>query len=492
MKRLFQSFALVLMATLALTGCKNDPKTPQTKNTDVVVAINLGDDLRAAISDLPDGRKKGDIAQLDQFDVYLLGSNGDILEAKRFVKNSTEYNELIKKTANGVAGGYKFLEVAGNPKSVAVMANYGGNILAKGKTLEDLTSTVLSVEESKALFLGAAELKSIGTEPKEPKPQAVDNNKQNVKAAVVTVKATINRFQIKKVKFGKVAWKEGARDKAKEWQKKWLETNKNQVTGLSNSEKRKKAEKAFADEVGTFDWNKEGDGAWTKKTEWDKYFQVIDVTKALRGTFLNRFNHKIDGNAKPYDLAWIFVHGDDRYNKTDGTYHADLYGKTYKKDDNKTWVDATSIASYYDVNLSDKLTNNKVIAFNYFYEGVTDYSKDSQDSPKIVFYFNSKPSDRGEGTYVSEDFQFVAIKGYTTDADLQTPLDVNKAKGTTLINLDLTKVKGGRGVLVEVGNDIPGVTPPGGGEEPEPTKKVNVVVEVQVEPWTEQEVYPVI
>ncbi len=492
MKKLFQSFALVLMATLALTGCKNDPKTPQTKNTDVVVAINLGDDLRAAISDLPDGRKKGDIAQLDQFDVYLLSSNGDILEAKRFMKNSTEYNELTKKTTTNGAGGYKFLDVVGNPKSVAVIANYGGNILAKGKMLEDLTSTVLSVEESKALFLGAAELKSIGTEPKDPNPQTINNNEQNVKVAVVTVKAAINRFQIKAVKFGKVDWKDGARDKAKEWQKKWLETNKNQVASLSNSEKRKKAEEAFAAEVGTFDWNKAGDVAWTKKTEWDKYFEVIDVTKALRGTFLNRFNHKIDGNAKPYDLAWIFVHGDGRYDKTNGTYHADLYGKTYNKDDGKTWVDATSIASYYDAKLSEKLTNNKVIAFNYFYEGITDYSKDSQNSPKIVFYFNSTPSNNDKASYVSEDFQFVAIKGYTTDAELQTPLDANKAKGTTLINLDLTKVKGGRGVLVEVGNDIPGVTPPGGGEDPEPTKKVNVVVEVQVEPWTEQDVYPVI
>ena len=61
------------------------------------------------------------------------------------------------------------------------------------------------------------------------------------------------------------------------------------------------------------------------------------------------------------------------------------------------------------------------------------------------------------------------------------------------MNIDLSAVNGGNGILVDVDPTIPeGVTPEPDGKEDFDSENVNVIVRVQVQPWTAVNVFPIL
>ena len=83
---------------------------------------------------------------------------------------------------------------------------------------------------------------------------------------------------------------------------------------------------------------------------------------------------------------------------------------------------------------------------------------------------------------------------YTSDAaDERSSVDLEAAKGGYLINLDLAALNGGQGILVDVDPSIPeGVTPEPGGQGDLEDENVNVIVRVEVQPWTAVNVFPIL
>ena len=71
--------------------------------------------------------------------------------------------------------------------------------------------------------------------------------------------------------------------------------------------------------------------------------------------------------------------------------------------------------------------------------------------------------------------------------------DLEARKGGYLINLDLAALNGGQGILVDVDPSIPeGVTPEPGGQGDLEDENVNVIVRVEVQPWTAENVFPIL
>ena len=71
--------------------------------------------------------------------------------------------------------------------------------------------------------------------------------------------------------------------------------------------------------------------------------------------------------------------------------------------------------------------------------------------------------------------------------------DVPAGKGGYLINLNLSTLNNGQGILVDTDPTIPeGVTPEPGGQEDLEDENVNVIVRVQVQAWTAVNVFPIL
>ena len=119
--------------------------------------------------------------------------------------------------------------------------------------------------------------------------------------------------------------------------------------------------------------------------------------------------------------------------------------------------------------------------------GITGYGK-TNNAPKLAFVF--KTGDAG----VSVDRRFVVISGYAkTEGATDGTTDVPAGKGGYLINLNLSTLNNGQGILVDTDPTIPeGVTPEPGGQEDLEDENVNVIVRVQVQAWTAVNVFPIL
>ena len=123
----------------------------------------------------------------------------------------------------------------------------------------------------------------------------------------------------------------------------------------------------------------------------------------------------------------------------------------------------------------------------FFSNGITGYGK-TNNAPKLAFVF--KTGDAG----VSVDRRFVVISGYAkTEGATDGTTDVPAGKGGYLINLNLSTLNNGQGILVDTDPTIPeGVTPEPGGQEDLEDENVNVIVRVQVQAWTAVNVFPIL
>ena len=108
--------------------------------------------------------------------------------------------------------------------------------------------------------------------------------------------------------------------------------------------------------------------------------------------------------------------------------------------------------------------------------------------PELAFVF--KTGDDG----VSADRRFVVISGYAkTEGATDGTTDVPAGKGGYLINLNLSTLNNGQGILVDTDPTIPeGVTPEPGGQEDLEDENVNVIVRVEVQAWTAVNVFPIL
>ena len=111
----------------------------------------------------------------------------------------------------------------------------------------------------------------------------------------------MNRFQVLGTKFSKIEWKQGGQQAAEQWQKDWLQKNTGKQPGDALA--------AFVAAVGKYD---QKTGKSPQETEWDKYFQVVDVTAENTGIVMNRFY--------------------DKFHVLDQTSNTLMYAKTYAGD----------------------------------------------------------------------------------------------------------------------------------------------------------------
>ena len=99
--------ALLMMGALLLTSCNKDKGVSDQVNTkpqDVIVSLDLGDNLRAAMADPQDLVKAGK-ASIANVDIYLTTTDGTVLTAKRFATGSDDFNKLtpLRRLARRVA-----------------------------------------------------------------------------------------------------------------------------------------------------------------------------------------------------------------------------------------------------------------------------------------------------------------------------------------------------------------------------------------------------
>ena len=155
------------------------------------------------------------------------------------------------------------------------------------------------------------------------------------------------------------------------------------------------------------------------------------MTSANQGILMNRFSRTLSIPAltveEEANWFWAKTYAGDRYDFTNGTFKPD--GKT----------DLSDVSSYFTATAFDK-TNN---------------------APKLAFVF--KTGDAG----VSVDRRFVVISGYAkTEGATDGTTDVPAGKGGYLINLNLSALNNGQGILVDTDPTIPeGVTPEPGGQD---------------------------
>lgn len=203
------------------------------------------------------------------------------------------------------------------------------------------------------------------------------------------------------------------------------------------------------------------------------------MTTANQGILMNRFSRTLSVPQltveEEANWFWAKTYAGDRYKFEDGTFKPD--GST----------DLSEVASYFNAAGFDFAQGAKAAAFNFFVNGITGYGKEN-NAPKLAFVF--KTGDDG----VSADRRFVVISGYAkAEGETAGTTDLEAGKGGYLINLDLAALNGGQGILVDVDPSIPeGVTPEPGGQGDLEDENVNVIVRVEVQPWTAVNVFPIL
>ena len=394
---------------------------------------------------------------------------------KEFTKDTDDFTKLTSATAVGAeatTGGYKFLDVDNGVTKALVIANPQGALVdGEGKTVAEISKQQLKAQINEVIYAGSETLTTVGAEPYGVNPQ---EDKRTVKKAELTLTASMNRFQVTGTKFVKVIWKDGKKTEAEQWCTTWLAKDENK--GKSSAE----ACAAFKADAAGFNgqtWDGKSDIA--QQASLSQWLQVVEVTTANQGILMNRFSRTLSVPQltveEEANWFWAKTYAGDRYKFEDGTFKPD--GNT----------DLSEVASYFNAAGFDFAQGAKAAAFNFFVNGITGYGKEN-NAPKLAFVF--KTGDDG----VSADRRFVVISGYAkAEGETAGTTDLEAGKGGYLINLDLAALNGGQGILVDVDPSIPeGVTPEPGGQGDLEDENVNVIVRVEVQPWTAVNVFPIL
>ena len=475
--KVMKYFAAASLALFAACNNEENPVVPESGNqpVDVVMSVALpGPSTRAAMGDLQDTANDQDAATVEKLHVYLLNGD-DIVLAKEFAKGSDDFTKLTSTTPVGAAettGGYKFLDVDKGATKALVIANPQGALIdGEGKTVAEISKQQLKAQINEVIYAGSETLATVGAEPYGVTPQ---DDKRTVKKAELTLTASMNRFQVTGTKFVKVTWKDGKKTEAEQWCTAWLAKDENK--GKSSAE----AWAAFKADANGFNgqtWDGKSD--ITQQANLSQWLQVVEVITANQGILMNRFSRTLSIPAltveEEANWFWAKTYAGDRYNFTNGTFKPD--GKT----------DLSDVSSYFTATAFDFGAGKKAAAFNFFANGITGYGK-TNNAPKLAFVF--KTGDAG----VSADRRFVVISGYAkTEGATDGTTDVPAGKGGYLINLNLSTLNNGQGILVDTDPTIPeGVTPEPGGQEDLEDENVNVIVRVQVQAWTAVNVFPIL
>lgn len=449
--KVLKYLAVPAMALTMLASCSKKDEPKEQPKQDVLVSVNFGESLRAAMG-TPADKVDAGAATVNKIDVYLLDGTGIVKEVKSFTKGAPEFTQLTSATAVGQAsttGGYKFLNVDKSVVKVFAVAN-PQTLVAQGANISTLTAQALKSAVGDAIYYGGSGLTQVGQEGYGVDPKT---NSAVVKKAEFELKPAMNRFQVLGLKFQKAVKKDGFDAAYTAW--------KNDPAQAGKSEEELRT--AFATHVGTYDATT---GVWSNKTNWEKFFELKDVTDQLTGAIMNRFNKTYTIGGGVADMMYAKTYADGRYSVDNGTF------KPNKTDD------MSAVASYFATPLA--LTANKAIAFNFFVKGIESYAEaatESNGAPRIVFVFKTG--------VVTANHRFVAIKGYTGGT-----VKTGDEAGAELINMDLTKYANNNGVLVDADPEIPGVTP--GGQDDIESTNFNLIVRVTVKPWTVVNVVPVI
>ncbi|MCI6133281.1 MAG: hypothetical protein MR737_02700 [Parabacteroides distasonis] len=462
--KVMKYFAVASLALFAACNNEENPVLPEgNQPVDVVVALNTTQvGTRAAMGDLQGKVEDQAAASLEKVHVYLTDKDGKITVAEEFVKNDANWSKLINATAISATanlGGYKFKNVDNTAKIAVVICNPQGAIATEKTNIAAIADYALRPQISEVIYADAKELTVLNQEPYGVDPQ---QDKRTVKAAEFTLAGNMNRFQVLGTKFNKIEWTQDGKTAAETWQKNWITNN----AGKTAAE----ALAAFVANVGKYDAKT---GKSPKETEWKKYFQVVDVTAENTGIVMNRFYNKFHVSDRSSNgLMHAKTYAGGRYNFTNGTFKPDVN------------TDLSDVASYYQAN-GFTFDGTKAAAFNFFTDKVTNYGKNG-DAPTLHFIFK-------EGGKVSADRRFLNITAYTATEGQTTGLDATANKAGKLLNIDLSKINNGNGILVDVDPTIPeGVTPDPEGGEDFVDENVNVIVRVQVQPWTVVNVYPIL
>lgn len=471
--KVMKYFAVASLALFAACNNEENPIVSESGNqpVDVVMSVALpGPSTRAAMGDLQNTANNGDPATVEKLHVYLL--NGDnIVLAKEFAKGSDDFTKLTSTTPVGTAettGGYKFLDVDKGATKALVIANPQG-ALVENKAVSEISKQELKAQINEVVYAGSETLTAVNSEPYGVSPQ---DDKRTVKKAELTLAASMNRFQVTGTKFIKVTWKDGKKAEAEQWCQTWLGNNQDKTSADAWN-----AFKADANGFNNEVWDGKSD--LSQMTALGQWLQVVDVTSANQGILMNRFSRTLAIPSliveEEANWFWAKTYAGDRYDFTNGTFKPD--GQT----------DLSEVASYFNGTSFDFESGKKAAAFNFFTNGITGYGKDN-NAPKLAFVF--KTGDDG----VSADRRFVVISGYAkAEGETAGTTDLEAGKGGYLINLDLAALNGGQGILVDVDPSIPeGVTPEPGGQGDLEDENVNVIVRVEVQPWTAVNVFPIL
>ena len=343
-------------------------------------------------------------------------------------------------------------------KTAVVICNPQGAIATEKTNISAIADYALKPQISEVIYADAKDLTLLNQEPYGVDPQ---QDQRTVKGAEFTLAGNMNRFQVLGTKFNKIEWTQNGEAAAKTWQTNWLKTN----AGKTAAE----ALAAFVANVGKYDVKT---GKSPKETEWKKYFQVVDVTAENTGIVMNRFYNKFHvADCSSNGLMQAKTYAGGRYDFANGTFKPDVN------------TDLSAVASYYNA-AGFTFDGKKAAAFNFFTDKVTNYGKNG-DAPTLHFIFKDGK--------VSADRRFFNVTAYTATEGQTTGLDATANKAGKLLNIDLSAVNGGNGILVDVDPTIPeGVTPEPDGKEDFDSENVNVIVRVQVQPWTAVNVFPIL
>lgn len=444
--------ALLMMGALLLTSCNKDKGVSDKVNTkpqDVVVSLDLGDNLRAAMADPQDLVKAGN-ASIANVDVYLTTTDGSILTAKRFAATDADFKKLTSTEEIGQKGGYKFVGIDATVTRASVVVNPQGDALTVGDNVNELQTSILAKANEAVYAELNKPVEAMGVEPIDPDPA---RDKANVKKVQFTLKGDMSRFQVATV-FSTIEFKdEAAKEAFQAWKKQYVKDN----PGKGRTYDANDADYVAAQHAKFGSYN---DGKPT--TEWLNTWKVVKVTEENKGALMNNFDNILKLSSKEATERLNFTTFANSYDRANGTLT--ISGK-----------DVTAVASYFNNNgftTAFEGTGAKVLAFNFFAKQALGKDlKTKGVAPSLHFYF--------KGTHVKEDHQFVNLIGYDLGSEA--------FKESQLLNIDMSKINNGNGIVVQ--SDDP--TVPDHGKPDVTNDKFNLIVRVTVADWTEVNVTPI-
>lgn len=447
-------FALLLAGALFLPSCnksKQEPNKMENGPQTVVVALDLGDNLRAAMTDGQDVIAAGGAASVESVDVYLTTGNGLIKVAQRFTKGNADFNKLTSAAAIGAAtgGGYKFVNVDASVTRASVVVNPQAATLAVGTDVNDLEVSIKAKANEAVYSELNKPLQALGVEPIAPDPAA----NANVKKVEFELKGDMSRFQVATV-FSVIEFKDNA---AKEafiaWKKQYIKNNPG--TGRTYDDKDAAYVAAQQAQFGSYN-NGQPTAPWTNT------WKVVKVTEQNHGVFMNDFDKTLKLSTKAVSDRLFATTYAGAYTIADGTLVIDT-------------KDVTDFASYFKATgftTSFTGTGAKVLAFNFFAKQALGKNLETKSvAPRLHFYF--------KGANVDADHQFVNLVGYN--------LGSVAFKEAQLLNIDMKNINNGDGIIVQ--SDDP--TVPGKGDPDIVNENFNLIVRVTVAPWTAVNVTPI-